>query len=260
MLKRLSYAIGLTAIAMMMVMPERWGWVVFLILGTGVFVGGLVMCPRCGLLGANIVRLPASAINRGEIALTFDDGPDVRVTPLVLDLLDRFDVKASFFCIGEKAAAHPDLVQDIVRRGHSVENHSYHHRHLFAFYGASALKREIVTTQKALSANGIGARFFRAPMGFRSPLLDDVLRECQLEHVAWTRRGFDTVWSDAAAVFLRLSRKLSAGDILLLHDGGSSRMNDGRPVVLAVLPELLERCTVLGLRSVSLPMAFREGP
>lgn len=258
MLIRLSYAVGLTALAILVVMPERWVWSVFLILGNGVFLGMMVMCPRCRMMGANIVRLPSSAMNRGEIALTFDDGPDVVVTPLVLEILDRFGVKASFFCIGEKAAAHPSLLKEIISRGHSVENHSYHHRYMFAFYRSVALKREVVSTQKLFSEHGVTARFFRAPMGFRSPLLNDVLDACQLEHVAWTRRGFDAVRSNADAVFLRLARTLSPGDILLLHDGGSARTRDGRPVVLAVLPELLERCKVLGLHSVSLPMAFRD--
>ncbi|MHB1927010.1 MAG: polysaccharide deacetylase family protein [Leptospirillum sp.] len=258
MLIRLSGIIGMTAVILIMVSPERWGLAVSLILGNVFFAGFLVMCPRCMFLGANIVRLPEPAIGRGEIALTFDDGPDVRVTPLVLELLDRFKVKASFFCIGEKAAAHPEILAEILKRGHSVENHSYHHPNLFAFYSSSALKKEIVSTQKTFSKNGIKARFFRAPMGFRSPLLDGVLRDCRLEHVAWTRRGFDTVWKRADTVFLRLARNLSAGDVLILHDGGSALTSEGQPVVIAVLPGLLERCADLGLHGVSLPMAFRE--
>ena len=257
---RLSYGIGLAAVCMVVGRPEKWEWGLSLILGNVVFVAAMVMCVRCGLLGANIVRLSPESRSRGEIALTFDDGPDREVTPQVLDILDRYGVKASFFCIGERAAAHPDLLADILRRGHSVENHSYHHRTLFAFYSASALKQEIVSTQKALAAKGARANFFRAPFGFRSPLLDGVLAGCHLHHVAWTRRGYDAVWRNADTVLLRLARKLSAGDILLLHDGGSAHTHNGQPVVLAVLPPLLERCAALGLRSVSLPMAFREGP
>jgi len=260
MLIRLSALVGLAALAIIVFMPERWVWAVSLILGNIAFIGVLVMCPRCGLLGENIVRLPAAAVNRGEIALTFDDGPDERVTVQVLDILDRYRVKASFFCIGEKATAQHSLVTEIIRRGHSVENHSFHHRYLFAFSSPSALKREIVSTQKALSSHGISPRFFRAPFGFRSPFLDGVLQACRLEHVAWTRRGYDAVWRNADTVFCRLTRNLSAGDILLLHDGGSACTDDGQPVILAVLPGLLERCAVLGLKSVSLPMAFREGP
>lgn len=259
MLIRMTFINGMIALFLIMVIPERWELALSLLLGNFFIVGFLVMCPRCMFLGANIVRLPGPAIGRKEVALTFDDGPDVRVTPLVLDLLDRFKVKASFFCIGEKADAHPELLEEIIKRGHSVENHSYHHRNLFAFYSSSALKIEIISTQKTFSKNGIKARFFRAPMGFRSPLLDSVLRDCNLEHVAWTRRGFDTVWKKSDGVFRRLARHLSAGDVLMLHDGGSAMTSEGQPVVVAVLPELLERCAALGLRGVSLPMAFRDG-
>lgn len=259
MLFRLSVVLWLMAFLMIVVMPEKWVFAVSLISGNIVLVAAMVMCTRCGFWGANIVRLPPGSMKRGEIALTFDDGPDVQVTPRVLDILDRYGVKASFFCIGERAAAQSDLVAEIIRRGHSVENHSYHHPYLFAFYGSAALKREIVSTQKTLLDNGVNARFFRAPFGFRSPFLDGVLASCRLSHVAWTRRGYDAVWTNPDTVFLRLARKLSAGDVLLLHDGGSARTVQGQPVVLDVLPRLLERCATLGLVSVSLPMAFEDG-
>lgn len=259
MLMRSTFTIGMIAAILILAVTKRWEIALSLVLGNFILVGLLVLCPRCMFLGNNIVRLPPPSIDRGEVALTFDDGPDVRVTPLVLELLDRFKVKASFFCIGEKASAHPELLAEIIQRGHSVENHTYHHCNLFAFYSPSALKKEIISTQKTFSKNGIKARFFRSPMGFRSPLLDGVLRDCQLEHVAWTRRGFDTVWKKADAVFLRLARNLSAGDVLMLHDGGSALTSEGQPVVVAVLPELLKRCADLGLRGVSLPMAFRDG-
>jgi peptidoglycan/xylan/chitin deacetylase (PgdA/CDA1 family) len=246
------------ALLLIVVMPEKWVFAVSLISGNVILMVAMVMCPRCGFLGANILRLPPESMKRGEIALTFDDGPDVQVTPHVLDILDRYGVKASFFCIGERAAAQSELVVEIIRRGHSVENHSYHHRYLFAFYSSAALKREVVSTQRALFDNGARARFFRAPFGFRSPLLASVLESCQLNHVAWTRRGYDAVWPNPDTVFLRLARKLSAGDVLLLHDGGSARTVQGQPVVLDVLPRLLERCADLGLVSVSLPMAFKD--
>jgi peptidoglycan/xylan/chitin deacetylase (PgdA/CDA1 family) len=95
--------------------------------------------------------LPDSATQLGQVALTFDDGPDADVTPKVLDILDRYGAKASFFCVGEKAAAHPNIIRDIVRRGHSVENHSMRHAKLFAFFGVTALRTDIGMTQSLLS-------------------------------------------------------------------------------------------------------------
>jgi peptidoglycan/xylan/chitin deacetylase (PgdA/CDA1 family) len=225
-----------------------------------IVLGLLVMCPRCKIISANLVRLPKAAICRGEIALTFDDGPDAHITPQVLDQLDLYGAKASFFCIGEKVAAQPDLVAEIVRRGHSIENHSYNHRKLFAFSSVKKLKMEVVATQQVIHSanNGSSSKFFRAPFGFRSPLLGSMLRKTHMQHVAWTRRGYDAVCRNPDAVLRRLVHNLSAGDILLIHDGGSARARNGQPVVLEVLPRLLERCASQGLHSVSLPMAFND--
>ena len=210
------------------------------------------------MLGANIVRLPAAAAARREVCLTFDDGPDPVLTPHVLELLERHGARASFFCIGEKAAAYPHLVEEIARRGHSVENHSLRHSPAFAFYGPLRLRREISTAQLAISQiTGRRPEFFRAPAGFRSMLLDPVLARCGLRYVSWTRRGLDGVDGDPDRVLSRLADGLSAGDILLLHDGARART--GNPALLTVLPRLLNELSARGLASVSLPEAFHDG-
>jgi len=100
--------------------PAWWPWVLGAIAANHVVLIAAALWPRGRLIGANVTRLPAAAAARDEICLTFDDGPDPRITPQVLDMLDRYAAKASFFCIGEKAAAYPDIVEAIVRRGHSV--------------------------------------------------------------------------------------------------------------------------------------------
>ncbi len=225
-----------------------------------VIVTLLVLCPRCTLISPNMVRLPPDAIARREIALTFDDGPHEEVTPQILDHLDLYNAKATFFCIGEKVAAHPELVAEIVRRGHSVENHSYHHRTLFAFNGPKRLKRDIMNAQKAIqdAAFGVAPRFFRAPFGFRSPFLGAILRKLALQHVAWTRRGYDTTCGNPDTVLNRLSRNLAAGDILLLHDSNTRRTATGHLLVLEVLPRLLALCEHKQLHSVSLSMIFHD--
>jgi peptidoglycan/xylan/chitin deacetylase (PgdA/CDA1 family) len=212
-----------------------------------------VLCPRGQLLGPNLVRLPAAAVRRREISLTFDDGPDPEVTPRVLELLDRYQAKASFFCIGERAAAHAELVKEIARRGHSVENHSYHHYNAFAFFSISRLRREVDAAQGAVAAiTGRSPAFFRAPAGFRSPLLDPVLASRGLRYVSWTRRGFDAVSGNSTRILRELTRGLAAGDVLLMHDTV--------PVVLSVLPALLEQVSAQGLKAVSLASACADEP
>ena len=257
---RVSLLLHAAAVVTVVVQPAWWPWVLGAVAGNHLLLTTAVLWPRGQVLGANLVRLPAAAAARMEVSLTFDDGPDPEVTPRVLDLLDRHQAKASFFCVGEKAAAYPHIVKEIVRRGHSIENHSHRHSGAFAFYGLVRLKREVESAQTVVSGiTGRAPRFFRAPMGLRSPLLDPVLAKCGLHYVSWTRRGFDAIHRDPARVLQRLAGGLAAGDILLLHDCAYSRTRDGTPLVLIVLPELLDRIRAQGLKSVTLPAALNDG-
>jgi peptidoglycan-N-acetylglucosamine deacetylase len=99
---------------------------------------------------------------------------------------------------------------------------------------------------------GSRPQFFRAPAGLRNPFLDPVLARLQLRLASWTRRGFDTVSTDADAVFRRLTNPLQAGDILLLHDGHAARTRRDQPVILEVLPRLLDALKARGLDSITL--------
>lgn len=258
---RLSVWWHVAGIIALVALPSWWPWIVGALAANHVLLILAVMWPRGNWLGPNLVRLPAAAAARGEICLTFDDGPDPLVTPQVLELLDRYQAKASFFCIGEKAAAFPATVREIARRGHSVENHSHVHSFAFSLYGMGGLRREIETAQATIAGiTGRAPRFFRAPAGFRSVLLDPVLGRCGMRYVSWTRRGYDAVHRDPAQVLRRLARGLAAGDVLVLHDGAQTRTHAGESVVLAVLPALLDQLAARGLKSVSLPTACGEIP
>lgn len=254
---RLSLLVHLAALIVLIVHSASWPWVIAALVANHLLLTAAVLWPRGRLLGPNLLRLPAAAARRGEVALTFDDGPDPEVTPQVLDLLDRYGAKASFFCVGEKAAAFPYLVREIIRRGHSVENHTQRHPHGFSFYGLWRLTREVDAAQAVLGdIAGRPPAFFRAPAGFRSPFLDPVLARRGLRYISWTRRGLDGIRCDPARVLRRLTRTLAAGDVLLLHDGAGVRSVTGEPVAVVVLPALLERLAAQGLHSVSLLAAF----
>jgi peptidoglycan/xylan/chitin deacetylase (PgdA/CDA1 family) len=255
-LVRASMLLHFVILVAWLVYPASWRWLLGIIAGNHLLLFAAVFWPRGSILGANLVRLPQAAMRRGEVSLTFDDGPHPEITPRVLEILDRYRAKASFFCVGERASAFPDIVREIARRGHSVENHSHCHSNAFAFYGMSRLRNEVQAAQEAIARiTGGYPVFFRAPVGLRSPLLDPVLARCGLQYVSWTKRGFDAVDDDAASVLRRLTRRLAAGDILVLHDTASSRAAPGDAVVLAVLPVLLERLAASGLKSVPLPAA-----
>jgi peptidoglycan/xylan/chitin deacetylase (PgdA/CDA1 family) len=209
--------------------------------------------PQDTLLGPNLVRLPFVRAERGDVALTFDDGPDPAVTPFVLDLLERHGVRATFFCVAERARRHPGLTREIVARGHRVENHSDRHGNGFAFQGPCTVRTELRRAQQTLGElTGRLPRFFRAPFGIRNPWIDPVLRQLDLQLVSWTRRGYDGVLANPARVLAWLLRGLGAGDIVLLHDGYGPRDRHGRPVVLEVLPRLFEAMQARGLRAALL--------
>ena len=216
------------------------------------------LLPRCGWLGPNITRLGETSAQWGEVALTIDDGPDPQVTPQVLDTLEAHGLRASFFCIAEKARRHPALVREIAARGHSVQNHSDHHPLGFATLGPRRMRAEIERAQETLAQlTRERPLFFRAPAGLRNPFLDPALHRLGLQLVSWTRRAYDTREGRPQRVLERLCRGLAGGDILLLHDGNAARSPDGRPVILEVLPLLAQRMQALGLHAVTLPQALQ---
>lgn len=243
--------------ASLLVIPGSWPWAVAAVAANqGVLIGAGLL-PRTTLLGPNINRLPAAAVARREIALTIDDGPDPEVTPQVLDLLDAADAKASFFCIGHVARRHPALCREIVARGHRVENHGDSHSAAFAAFSRRHMAADIAAAQAALSdITGQAPRFFRPTAGLRSPLLDPVLTQLGLRLASWTRRPFDTREGSPAVVYQRLTKNLAAGDILLMHDGHAARTPAGQPVILEVLPRLLQTLSANHLSPITLAAAL----
>jgi peptidoglycan/xylan/chitin deacetylase (PgdA/CDA1 family) len=257
---RASIALHGIGAGMLAVQPALWAEVLgALALNHAVLAAG--MRPRSALLGPNLRRLAGT---RPEVALTFDDGPDPEVTPRILDLLDAARARASFFVIGRRAARHPALLREMLRRGHSVENHTERHPIGFAAWGPWRQRAEIAAAQATIAGIcGRAPRFFRPPAGLRNPLLDPALAAEGLVLASWTRRGYDTVTGREEIVLRRMTGRLAARDILMLHDAGSRPGPDGRPVVLSVLPRLLGALGAAGLRSVSLdeavPAAAPEG-
>jgi peptidoglycan-N-acetylglucosamine deacetylase len=251
---RASLALHVAAAGVVIWRPHWWPWVLASVMADHLLLTGAGLWPRSRLLGPNLTRLPAA---QHAVAITLDDGPDPEVTPAVLDLLEQHQARATFFCVGERVAAHPLLARQIVGRRHEIGNHSYHHSHGFSLLGPTALRADIERAQHTLlTATGSTARLFRAPAGLRNPFLEPVLARLNLQLVSWTRRGFDTVSADAARVLGRLTHQLGAGDILLLHDGHAARTAGGTAVVLEVLPPLLDAVSAAGLKCVTLSEAL----
>jgi peptidoglycan-N-acetylglucosamine deacetylase len=251
-----TVALHAGALGLLAMQPDLWPWAAGALAANHLALTAAGLWPRSRSLGPNWVRLPPAAAG-GHIAITIDDGPDPEVTPQVLDLLDRYHARASFFCIGTRAQSHPELCREIVRRGHTVENHTQHHDHHFAAFGPRRMAREIRTAQASLAAlTGQRPCFFRPPAGLRNPFLEPILARQSLHLASWTRRGYDTRNRDADHVVRRLTVGLGAGDILLLHDGNAARTAAGQPVILCALPLVLEAAAAAGLKPITLRAAL----
>ena len=254
---KVSLLVLVMAIAATLWQPQWWLWALSFFVANQLILTIVGLFPRSRLLGPNLTRLPQSSAEQGQVAITIDDGPDPQVTPQVLDILDQYQAKATFFCIGQLALRHADLCRDIIRRGHAIENHSWSHHSLFSMFGPWSISREVSAAQSVLSEIcGQIPRFFRPTAGLRNLALEPVLAHHGLQLCSWSKRGFDTRVRDSDAVFNRLTRNLKGGDILLLHDGNAARNATGQPVILEVLPRLLDKLRQANLHPVTLRSAI----
>jgi peptidoglycan/xylan/chitin deacetylase (PgdA/CDA1 family) len=252
-----SAAVHLGAVAALFARPRTWPWALGALAVNHVALAAAGLWPRSRLLGPNWTRLPIDSAEASRVAITIDDGPDPQVTPAVLAQLAAHRAHATFFCVGVRVERYADLAREIVRCGHHIENHSQRHRHNFSLLGPGGMASEISRAQDSISRiTGSTPRFFRAPAGLRNPFLDPVLARLQLRLASWTRRGFDTVIANPDTVFRRLASPLKNGDILLLHDGNAARDRSGKPVILEVLPRLLEVVAAKRLQVVTLRSAL----
>ena len=252
----ISAILHVLLIIVLIMRPDLWKWILALVIGNHLLLTIVGLWPRSNWLGPNWTKLPEAAARRNEIALTIDDGPDPIVTPKVLALLDTMNVKATFFCIGDKVAKYPELCREMVHRGHAIENHSQQHKLNFSLFGIKNITHEVVAAQETIAKiTGIRPQFFRAPAGLRNLFLDIVLHRLGLRLASWTIRGFDTKFRDAEKVKSKLLSRLQPGSILLLHDGNAARTKEDVPIILAVLPTLLAEAKKANLRFVTLKQA-----
>lgn len=181
-----------------------------------------------------------SRVSSESVWLTIDDGPSDD-TPAMLELLTRHQAQATFFLVGERATQRPELVQEILRRGHSIGNHSHSHPQArFWALGPRRMAEEIGRAQAAFTRiTGTPPRWYRSVVGMTNPFVAAQLNRHRLTRVGWSARGFDGVACTAEQVLERLRPALTPGAIVLLHEGAAHGHN---PRILeAVLQELDQR-------------------
>jgi len=209
------------------------------------------------LLGVLVPRLEmfADVVWRGprdtaEVALTFDDGPHPEHTRRVLELLDEVGAKATFFVLGSKVEAHPEVAREIVARGHGLGIHGYTHDRLLSLRSPKRIAADLERALDAVeSATGLRPVLFRPPVGHVSPRTDTAATRLGLTIVAWSVRGLDGLArANAKDVAARVRRGLRPGAIVLLHD--AAEQGDRRPAGVDALPSVLEAIHGEGLRCV----------
>jgi peptidoglycan/xylan/chitin deacetylase (PgdA/CDA1 family) len=226
--------------------------------------------PRAQLFGKTISRTNSSR----KLAITFDDGPNPAITPKLLDLLDRYNAKATFFLIGKYVRECPELVKETIARGNSIGNHTELHPNLF-WLNPKQVRIELRLCHDAIcNAICVPPKWFRPPFGMRNPWVIPAARELGYQTVMWTLIPGD--WSEKPVDWLiprmqpiaqharqNLANTASAnapggtGDILCLHDGGHRQLNADRTRTLAALEHWLPRWRDLGLEFVTIDDAVR---
>ena len=219
--------------------------------GTGVAAWAAVH-PSAQIYGPTIRVIE----RRDAIALTFDDGPNPAITPRLLDLLDQYNARATFFVIGRFVRVCPGLAREIVARGHALGNHTDTHPNLL-WLSRVHIAEELHCCGDALAqATGRAAHWMRPPYGFRGPQLDRVVRRHGIRGVVlWSVIAHDWRPQPAARLIQRL-RYVGGGDIVVLHDGNHRALGGDRQHVLGALAYWLPRWRDAGLEFVTMDAAM----
>ena len=157
--------------------------------------------------------------NEKVITLTFDDGPDKVITPKVLAILDKHNIQATFFVIGQKAKKNGVLLRQISNNNHLVGMHSYKHGFFFDFYRKRDMEKDLLKTEDAVTCiAGKKPLLFRPPYGVTNPNLAKAVRNLDFIVIGWSVRSMDTTIKDAEKITKRVIRKLHPGAVILMHD------------------------------------------
>jgi peptidoglycan/xylan/chitin deacetylase (PgdA/CDA1 family) len=199
------------------------------------------MWPESQLFGRALI----AGKNPNQIALTFDDGPNEEATPILLDVLARHGVSATFFVIGKFARQRPELVRELLAAGHLVGNHTMTHPPLVT-QSAAVIRRELADCNAAIEdVTGGPIRFFRPPFGARRPVVLRAARELDLTPVLWNVSGTDWNPIGVDAILenlefgLERNRRRKRGSNILLHDGGHLQMGARRLDTVRAVDRLL---------------------
>lgn len=223
-----------------------WWWMILIILlGLAIISYGSATI-QSNFFTPAIYRLKG----KNELALTFDDGPHPNTTA-ILETLKKHNAPATFFCIGNQAQQHPEILNRIVAEGHTVGNHTQNHSNKWGVMKTAQVKEEIETCSKTLQdITGKEVKYFRPPFGVTNPKIGRALHQLPLKIIGWDLRSLDTSIKDPKKLWERVQPKLASSTILLFHDTQEHTVE--------VLERTLEYCKSNGIKIVSLAEKLEE--
>jgi len=184
-------------------------------------------------------------ISEKKYSLTFDDGPEPEKTSAILEMLNRHDIKGSFFLIGHKLTGNEQLIREMFQQGHLICNHSWSHSYWFDFFSSRRMRKEILkTAEKIEEITGKSTSLFRPPYGVINPMLSNALKGLGYRVIGWSFRSFDTIYSDPDKIIARILSNIRPGSILVFHD----YVSNVPEILIKIIPALKE----LGYSCVSL--------
>jgi peptidoglycan/xylan/chitin deacetylase (PgdA/CDA1 family) len=193
------------------------------------------------------------------LALTYDDGPNDPHTFRLLEVLEKHDVRATFFVIGKYVARRPDIVRQMAGAGHIIGNHTYSHP-LLIFKTAREIKQQLTDCGLAIGdALSEHSNLFRPPFGGRRPGVLRIARRLGLLPVMWNVTGYDWNARSANAIEHKVSRRLRGGDVVLLHDGGHEHFGADRGLTVRASDGLISRYKSEGYEFVTIPQMISSG-
>jgi peptidoglycan-N-acetylglucosamine deacetylase len=202
------------------------------------------------LFGRPLARLPG---NEDVVSITFDDGPNPKATPRILDVLAREGVHATFFVLGRHADRWPELVKRMADEGHQLGNHGYHHRKLHR-RSPGYVRDDLTRGAEAIErASGVRPRVFRAPHGFRNPWVTPIARSLGERTIGWSLGVWDSARPGSDEIVKRTLDGMRAGSILLLHDGDGYDTDGDRMQTAAALPGIIDGLRARGFHFAVLP-------
>ncbi len=186
-----------------------------------------------------------------EIALTFDDGPHEK-TIEILDVLLKYNAKATFFCIGKQIEKHPEILKRIIAEGHNVGNHSYSHSNWNGFFSTKKIASEIEQTEKLIAQfTHKKTRLYRPPFGVTNPNIAKAVLKTNQKVIGWNIRSLDTVIKNEDLILERIKKRIQPGSIVLLHDTSAKTVSVLEQLLLFLQTEGYKTITIEELLETS---------